>query len=144
MIKDIGKFLGIYFYIIACIQIIFMFLNQYLTGDVIIPLSSLVSFVVGYYLFNHNVKARKIVMMLSGIAMLLLFSVFIYLSIKGIQETAHIRLLEIEISDLVSAKDIPTLFAISIIFPAIPFFLFRTKQEITEFSNKEEIEISES
>ena len=144
MIKDTGKFLGIYFYFIACIQIIIMFLNQYLTGDIIIPLSCLVYCVVGYYLFNHNAKARKIVIILSGIAMLLLFSVFIYFNIKGIPETAHIRLLGIEISDLVSAKDIPTLFAISIIFPAIPFFLLRTKQAITEFSTKEEIELSES
>ena len=144
MIKDIGKFLGIYFSIIACIQIIFMFLNQYLTGDIIIPLSSLVSFVVGYYLFNHNVKARKIIMVLCVLMMVLQFSVFIYLSIKGISETAHIRLLGIEISNLVSAKYIPTLFAIAIIFPAIPFFLLRTKQAMTEFSNKEEIELSNS
>ena len=75
MIKDIGKFLGIYFYIIACIQLIVMFLNQYLTGDIDIRLSSLVYFVVGYYLFNHNLKTRKIVMALTGIGMLLQFSI---------------------------------------------------------------------
>ena len=144
MIKDIGKFSGIYFYIIACIQIIFMFLNQYLTGDIDIPLSFLVYFVVGYYLFNHNEKTRKIVMVLSGIGMLLLFSMFIYLNINGISETAHIRLLGFEISNLVNAKNIPIFFAISIIFPAIPFFLLRTKQAMNEFSNKEEIEISKS
>ena len=138
MIKDIGKFLGIYFYIIACIQLIVMFLNQYLTGDIDIPFSSLVYFVVGYYLFNHNMKTRKIVMVLSGIGMLLLFSIFIYLSINGISETAHIRLLGIEITNIVSTNNIPIFFAISIIFPAIPFFLLRTKQAVNEFSNKEE------
>ena len=138
MIKDIGKFLGIYFYIIACIQLIVMFLNQYLTGDIDISLSSLVYFAVGYYLSNHNVKTRKIVMVIAGIGMLLLFSIFIYLSIKGIPDTAHIRLLGIEISNYVSAKNIPIFFFISIIIPAIPFFLLRTKQAITEFSNKEE------
>ena len=143
MIKDIGKFLGIYFYIIACIQLIVMFLNQYLTGDIDIPLSSLVSFVVGYYLFNHNMKTRKIVMVLSGIGMLLLFSIFIYLSINGISETAHIHLLGIEITNFVSTNNIPIFFASAIIFPAIPFFLLRTKQAMTEFSKKEEIEISE-
>ena len=142
MIKDIGKFLGIYFYIIACIQIIFMFLNQYLTGDINIPLSSLVYFVVGYYLFNHNIKTRKIVLVFSGIGMLLQFSIFIYLSIKGIPETAHIRLLGIEVSNFVSVKNIPIFFFLSIIIPAIPYFLLRTKQAMTEFSNKEEIEIS--
>ena len=133
MIKDIGKFLGIYFYIIACIQIIFMFLNQYLTGDINIPLSSLVYFVVGYYLFNHNVKTRKIIMPLSGIGMLLQFLISIYLSIKGIPETAHINLLGIEVSNFVSAKNIPIFFSISIIIPAVPFFLLRTKQAMTEF-----------
>ena len=142
MIKDIGKFLGIYFYIIACIQLIVMFLNQYLTGDIDIRLSSLVYFVVGYYLFNHNEKTRKIVMVLSGIGMLLLFSMFIYLNINGISETAHIRLLGIEITNFVSTNNIPIFFAIAIIFPAIPFFLLRTKQAMNEFSNKEEIEIS--
>ena len=138
MIKDIGKFLGIYFYIIACIQLIVIFLNQYLTGDIDIPLSSLVSFVVGYYLFNHNMKTRKIVMVLSGIGMLLLFSIFIYSSINGISETTHIHLLGIEITNFVSTNNIPIFFIISIIFPAIPFFLLRTKQAMNEFSNKEE------
>tara|TARA_B100000315_G_scaffold101433_1_gene93193 strand:- start:154 stop:588 length:435 start_codon:yes stop_codon:yes gene_type:complete len=142
MIKDIGKFLGIYFYIIACIQLIVMFLNQYLTGDIDIRLSSLVYFVVGYYLFNHNIKTRKIVLVFSGIGMLLQFSIFIYLSIKGIPETAHIRLLGIEVSNFVSVKNIPIFFFLSIIIPAIPYFLLRTKQAMTEFSNKEEIEIS--
>ena len=144
MIKDIGKFLGIYFCIIACIQIIFMFLNQYLTGDIIIPTGSLVSFVVGYYLYNHNVKARKIIIVFSAIMMLLQFSIFIYLSINGISETATIRLLGIEITNFVSTNNIPIFFIISIIFPAIPFFLLRTKQAMNEFSKKEEIEVSES
>ena len=144
MIKDIGKFLGIYFCIIACIQIIFMFLNQYLTGDIIIPTGSLVSFVVGYYLYNHNVKARKIIIVFSAIMMLLQFSIFIYFSINGISETAHIRLFGIEITNFVSTNNIPILFAISIIFPAIPFFLLRTKQAMNEFSKNEEIEVSES
>ena len=138
MIKDIGKFLGIYFSIIACIQIIVIFLNQYLTGDIVIPFASLVYFVVGYYLFNHNEKTRKIVMVLSGIGMLLLFSMFIYLNINGISETAHIRLLGIEITNFVSINNIPIFFAISIIFPSIPFFLLRTKQAMNEFSNEEE------
>ena len=138
MIKDIGKFLGIYFCIIACIQIIFMFLNQYLTGDIIIPIGPLVSFVVGYYLYNHNVKARKIIIVFSAIMMLLQFSIFIYLSINGISETAHIHLLGIEITNFVSTNNIPIFFAISIIFPAIPFFLLKTKQAVNEFSNKEE------
>ena len=144
MIKDIGRFLGVYFYIIACIQLIFMFLNQYLTGDINITLSSLVYFVVGYYLFNHNMKIRKIVMILSGIGMLLQFSIFIYFSINGISETAHIRLLGIEITNFVSTNNIPIFVAIAIIFPAIPFFLLRTKQAMNEFSKKEEIEESES
>ena len=144
MIKDIGKFLGIYFCIIACIQIIFMFLNQYLTGDIIIPIGSLVSFVVGYYLYNHNVKARKIIIVFSAIMMLLQFSIFLTFSINGISETAHIRLLGIEITNFVSTNNIPIFFAIAIIFPAIPFFLLRTKQAMNEFSKKEEIEVSES
>ena len=144
MIKDIGKFLGIYFCIIACIQIIFMFLNQYLTGDIIIQIWPFVSFVVGYYLYNHNVKARKIIIVFSAIMMLLQFSIFIYFSINGISETAHIRLLGIEITNFVSTNNIPIFFAIAIIFPSIPFFLLRTKQAMNEFSKKEEIEVSES
>ena len=137
MIKDIGKFLGIYFCIIACIQIIFMFFNQYLTGDIIIPIGPLVSLLVGYYLYNHNVKARKIIIVFSAIMMLLQFSIFIYFSINGISETAHIRLLGIEITNFVSINNIPIFFAISIIFPSIPFFLLRTKQAMNEFSNNE-------
>ena len=144
MIQDIGKFLGIYFYILACIEIILMFISQRITGDINIQISFLISFVVGYYLFNHNRKARKIVLVLSGIMMVLQFSIFIYFTIQGIPEGAHIRAWGFEISGIVSEQYIPTIFAISIIFPAIPFFLLRTKQAITEFSNKEETVISNS
>ena len=144
MIKDIGKLLGIYFSFIACIEIIIMFYNQDLTGDLFIQLSFLVNFLIGYYLFNHNSKARKFVIVFSGVMMLLQSSVFIYYSINEIPETSHIRLFGIEISNLVRQEQLSTLFAISIIFPSIPFFLLRTKQAMSEFSKKEQISTSES
>ena len=135
MIKDVGKFLGVYFFIIACIQIIFMFLNQYATSNIMIPANSLINIIIGYFIFNHNEKTRKVVIVLAAFMMVLQFSIFIYFSINEIPDTAHIHLLGIEITNLVSTKNIPILFAISIIIPAIPFILLRTNQSINEFSN---------
>lgn len=134
--KDIGKIVGIYFYISGILGIILMIINLRITGNINIPLSSLVSFVAGYFLYNHNMKARKTVIVLSGIMMLLQFSIFIYLTIQGIPEGADIRLggaAGIEITELINGKYIPTLVAVSIIIPGIPFFLLRTKKAKEEF-----------
>ena len=138
MIKDIGKFLGGYFFIIGCIQIIIMLVNQKITGDINIQLSFLLNFIVGYYLYNHNMKARKILVVILGLLMLVQFSIFIYFSINGIPDGAQIRLLGVNISNILSAEYIPILFAISIIIPAIPFFLLMSKQAVAEFLNKDE------
>ena len=111
MIKDIGKFLGGYFFIIGCIQIIIMLVNQKITGDINIQLSFLLNFIVGYYLYNHNMKARKILVVILGLLMLVQFSIFIYFSINGIPDGAQIRLLGVNISNILSAEYIPILFA---------------------------------
>ena len=54
MIKDIGKLLGILFIVIGSLQIIGMIINQQLTGNINIQFSSLIYFIAGYYLYNHN------------------------------------------------------------------------------------------
>ena len=136
MIKDIGKFLGYFFCMIGCIQLIMIFLNQQLTGNINIQFSFLLNFIVGYYLYNHNVKARKIVIIFMGVIIGVQFIAFIYFIANGISDEAHIRLFGIEISNIIHLKFIPSIFLFSIIFPAIPFLLLRSKQAIEEFSDK--------
>ena len=136
MIKDIGKFLGYFFCIIGCIQLIMIFLNQQLTGNINIQFSFLLNFIVGYYLYNHNVKARKIVMIFMGVMIGVQFIAFIYFIFNGIPDGSHIRLFGVEISKIIHLKFIPSIFLISIIFPAIPFFLLRSRQAVEEFSDK--------
>ena len=133
IVKDVGKFLAVCFYIVAFIQIVFIFIIHYFTGDLNIQLSFLVNILIGYYLYEHNNKTRKIVMFFSGIIIILQIVVFLYLSIIGIPEGTHIRLLGFDISTIVSMKHVPMLFFISIIIPCIPFFLLRTKKAIMEF-----------
>ena len=90
---------------------------------------------VGYYLYNHNVKARKIVMVFMGVMIVVQFIAFIYFTINGIPEGSHIRLLGLEISNIIHIKFIPIIFLVSIIFPAIPLLLLLSKQAVKEFSD---------
>jgi len=135
MIKDIGKLLGILFIVIGSLQIIGMIINQQLTGNINIQFSSLIYFIAGYYLYNHNEKARKIIMVFMGMIMLIQFSAFIYFTLNGIPEGAQARLWGVGISNIINLKFIPFVFLFSIIIPAIPFFLLRSKQAIVEFSD---------
>ncbi len=100
MVKDIGKFLGYFFIIIGCIQLILIFINVKITGDINIQFSFLLNFMAGYYLYNHNVKARKIVMIFMGVMIVVQFFAFIYFTISGIPHGSHVRLFGVEISNL--------------------------------------------
>ena len=134
MIKDIGKFLGYFFIIIGCIQLVMIFINEQISGDINIQFSFLLNFLAGYYLYNHHVKARKIVMAVMGMMIMVQFIAFIYFTINGIPSEAHVRLFGIEISNFINFKFIPIIFLFSIIFPAIPFLLLFSKQAVKEFS----------
>ena len=136
--NNIGKIVGIYLYIGGTLGIILMFINIQLTGNINIPLSFFY-YVCGYYLINHNNLARKIVIVACGLIMLLQFSVFLYLTFQGLPEGADIRLggaAGIIITDIISKQYFPILFLMAIIFPAIPFFLLRTKKAKQEFEGE--------
>ena len=121
-----------------------MLINQHITGDINIQLSFLLNFVVAYYLYNHNAKARKIIMVFMGIVMIIQFLAFIYLTINGLPEGAKTMLWGMEISNIINSKFIPVMFLLSMSIPAVPFFLLRSKQAVSEFSNVQESEIIES
>ena len=144
MIKDIGKLLGILFIVIGSLQIIGMIINQQLTGNINIQFSSLIYFIAGYYLYNHNAKARKIIMVFMGIVMLIQFSAFVYFTINSVPEGAQMRLWGVEISNIINFKFIPVAFLFSILIPAVPFFLLRSKQAVAEFSDDKGPEIINS
>ena len=144
MIKDIGKFLGIFFIFIGCLQILGMVINQQLTGNINIQISFLFYFIVGYYLYNHNAKARKIILVFMGIVMLIQFSAFVYFTINSVPEGAQMRLWGVEISNIINSKFIPVAFLFSILIPAVPFFLLRSKQAVAEFSDDKGPEIINS
>lgn len=135
MVKDIGKFLGYFFIIIGCIQLILIFINVKISGDINIQFSFLLNFMAGYYLYNHNVKARKIVMIFMGVMIIVQFFAFIYFTINGIPHGSHVRLFGVEISNFVNFKFVPIIFLFSIIFPVIPFSLLLSRKAIKEFSD---------
>ena len=144
MIKNVGKFLGIFFIFIGCLQILGMFVNQQVTGNINIQFSFLFNFMAGYYLYNHNAKARKIIMVFMGIVMLIQFSAFVYFTINSVPEGAQMRLWGVEISNIINSKFIPVAFLFSILIPAVPFFLLRSKQAVAEFSDDKGPEIINS
>jgi len=59
--KDIGKITGIYFYLLAVMQILTSFIYFQTANHININLGIVLFFVIGYFLTKHNEKTRKIV-----------------------------------------------------------------------------------
>ena len=68
--NDIGKYMGIYFYVIGLLHIISLFIIQKTTGNIYLDLQFIGCLVAGYYLMKHNDKARKIIIIICGIIVL--------------------------------------------------------------------------
>ena len=76
--NDIGKCMGIYFYVIGLMQIISIIINYLTTGNIYLDLQFIGSLVVGYYLMQHHDKARKIVVIICGIIVLIQCAILLY------------------------------------------------------------------
>ena len=50
--NDIGKYMGIYFYVIGLMQIISIFIIQKTTGNIYLDLQFIGCLVAGYFLMN--------------------------------------------------------------------------------------------
>ena len=132
--NNIGRTVGIYFYIIAFVQLLAVLINLKVAGDININLSFIIFITVGYFLMKHNQRVRKITMYLSGFLMFLQIGIFIYFVSQGVPEGWKIQILGISFDG--NHRYIILASFMSTFIPGIPFFLLRSKKAIEEFKTK--------
>ena len=129
--KDIGKITGIYFYLLAVMQILTSFIYFQTVNHINVNLGIVLFLVIGYFLTKHNEKARKIVIVFSVVMIIIQTIIFVYFVLKGIPDGWKIQLWGIPVTG--SKTFIVISSFISIFIPTIPFFLLRSKKAREEF-----------
>ena len=134
--KDMGKFVGWSFYLVAFLQIVASIYSLLTTQEIKLDFSIMVTIIIGYFLIQHNNKARKLVLLLSIISIIIFSSLIIIFTITGINEIFHIYIFNnsIEVNNL---KDLYFWAISAIILGLIPFLLLKSKKAIEEFESKE-------
>ena len=125
--NNIGKCMGIYFYIIGIMQIVSIFIVQKTTGNIYLDLQFIGWFVAGYYLMKHYDKARKIIIIICGI--------FLYTTFAGISESASWKIMGFPIEGDNVEKYLRFGALIVGIVYVVPFFVLKSKKAIKEFNN---------
>ena len=130
---DIGKCMGIYFYVIGLIQIISIAIIYQTTGNIHLDLQFIGFLLAGYFLMKHNNKSRKIMIIVCGIIIIIQGAVFLYSTFVGFPEYASTKIMGFPIEGDNAEKYLQfgTLF-VGLIF-AIPFFILRSEKAIKEF-----------
>ena len=133
--KDIGKCMGIYFYVIGLMQIISIIVIQQTAGNIYLDLQFIGCLVAGYYLMKHNDKTRKIIIIVCGIFLLIIGVTFLYATFAEIPESASWKIMGFPIEGDNADKYLRYGAVIAGIVYAIPFFLLRSEKAIKEFYN---------
>ena len=133
--NDIGKYMGIYFYVIGLMQIISIFIIQKTTGNIYLDLQFIGCLGAGYYLMKHNNKTRKIIIIVCGTFLLIIGTTFLYATFTGIPESASWKIMGFPIEGDNAEKYLRFGAFMAGIIYAIPFFVLRSKKAIKEFNN---------
>ena len=134
MMNDIGKCMGIYFYIIGLIQIISIFVIQQTSGDIYLDLQFIGWLVAGYYLMKHHDKARKIVVIICGIIVLIQCAILLYSLFIGFPDSGSWKIMGFPIEGDNAQKYLGFSALIAGIVYAIPFFVLKSEKAKKEFS----------
>ena len=133
--NDIGKYMGIYFYVIGSMHIISIFIIQKTTGNVYLDLQFIGCLVAGYFLMKHNDKTRKIIVIVCGIFLLIIGVTFLYATFAEIPESASWKIMGFPIEGDNADKYLRYGAVIAGIVYAIPFFVLKSEKAKKEFNN---------
>ena len=130
--NDIGRLMGKYLFVLACINIISVLIGFYQSGNVTIELAGIILLIWGgKSLIQKNSKGRKWVIGFSGFILVSCLIICIYTLFWGVP--SGIRIWGFEITKNTEALSVYLLSLFTFILYAIPFILLRTKKAIEEF-----------
>jgi len=133
--NDIGKCMGIYFYVIGLMQIISIFVIQQTTGNIYLDLQFIGCLVAGYYLMKHHDKTRKIIIIICGIIVLIQVAILLYATFIGFPDSGSWKIMGFPIEGDNAQKYLYFGALIAGIVYAIPFFALKSEKAKKEFSN---------
>ena len=133
--KDIGKLIGKYFFVLACINIITILVGFYQSGNLLIELGGIIFLIWGgKLLIQKNPKSRKWAILISG---LLLIASYITCIITFYWDVpTGIRIWGFEITEDTEASSVYLLSLFTFVLFYIPFYFLRTEKAIKEFEGE--------
>ena len=133
--KDIGKCMGIYFYVIGLMQIISIIVIQQTAGNIYLDLQFIGCLLAGYYLMKHHDKTRKIIIIICGIIMLIQGSILLYSTFVGFSDSGSWQIMGFPIQGDNAQKYLSFGALIAGVVYAIPFFVLKSEKAKKEFNN---------
>ena len=134
--NDIGKCMGVYFYIIGLMHISSIFIIKHFTNNIYIDFQFIGHMAAGYFLMKHHEKTRKIVVVVCGFFILVISGTFLYATFATLPESASWQIMGFPIKEDNAEKYLRFSALIAGIVYLIPFFLLRSEKAIKEFNNQ--------
>ena len=133
--KDIGKLIGKYFFVLACINIITILVGFYQSGNLLIELGGIIFLIWGgKSLIQKNPKSRKWAILISGL--LLIASLITCIITFYWDVPTGIRIWGFEITENTDKSTVYLLSLFTFVLFFIPFYFLRTEKAIKEFDGE--------
>ena len=133
--KDIGKLIGKYFFVLACINIITILVGFYQSGNLFIEIGGIIFLIWGgKSLIQKKPKGRKWVIVFSGL--LLIASLITCIITFYWDVPTGIRIWGFEITENTDKSTVYLLSLFTFVLFFIPFYFLRTEKAIKEFDGE--------
>ena len=133
--KDIGKLIGKYFFVLACINIITILVGFYQSGNLFIEIGGIIFLIWGgKSLIQKNPKGRKWVIVFSGL--ILIASLITCIITYFWDVPTGLRIWGFEITENTDALSVYLLSLFTFVLFYIPFYFLRTEKAIKEFEGE--------
>ena len=140
--KDIGKLIGKYFFVLACINIITILVGFYQSGNLFIEIGGIIFLIWGgKSLIQKKPKGRKWVIVFSGL--LLIASLITCIITYFWDVPTNLRIWGFEITENSDKSTVYLLSLFTFILFFIPFYFLRTETAIKEFEGEKLIDTDE-
>ena len=140
--KDIGKLMGKYFFVLAFFNIITILIVFYQSGNLFIELGGMIFLIWGgKSLIQKSPKGRKVIIVISGLLLIVSLVISIMTFLGDVPTGLRIWGFEITENSDKSTVYLFSLFTFILFF--IPFHFLRTEKAIKEFEEKELVDADE-
>ena len=133
--KDIGKLMGKYLFVLAFLNIITILIGFYQSGNLFIELGGMIFLIwIGKSLIQKSPKGRKATIVISGLLLIASLITCIITYFWGVP--TGLRIWGFEITENTDASSVYLLSLFTFVLFYIPFYFLRTEKAIKEFEGE--------